>query len=525
MDPHTSTSTAHDQDRPTHRLPVEILACILNFLFPEPGDSHAGRSKSEMAELYRLRMVSKSWKDLIEGMPALWTYVSTAYPTAVVRDCLRWSKNHFLRIRIFHVFITSAEALIECLRLLQPHSHRWITLCYSTTGGPDVDEAQSRIFLESPAPMLQSIYVNLSAFTSGVEVNLAGGRAQGVKHLTLHDGLLPWSSSLIHGLEELSLMVEETVPVEEILDIFVKSPALRYFELSCEGAEGQNNPTALATRSLDTVAASLKQVVIHITHPHITTRILSEISMPSCESVELSMDLTALGGDLQTLDQAMAQFMPRIRETLSSGGRTTLLVSSESDFEWCSPLKHKGFQFSFGISGTDLERLIEWIRNVSAVLEAPLELEISLTTPHRQTLETLSEWGEVTKLEIPWMEDPSEDEMDEMVSIPNFLGDVRVNPIDGLSWNFPNLRELDVYNAGYHPLEIFGMLNKRYLPDTYVRAMEGLGISIQTPPKIALRVQGSIAGGNATIMMALEKHWGVTSLNQGGLDKSQFTDE
>ncbi|KAG8923127.1 hypothetical protein FRC00_006588 [Tulasnella sp. 408] len=518
MDPHTSASTVHDQSRPTHRLPVEILACILNFLFPEPGDSHAGRSKSEMAEVYRLRMVSKLWKDLIEDMPTLWTHVSAAYPTAVVRDCLRWSKNHFLRIRIFHVSISSAEALFERLQLLQPHSHRWITLCYSTKGGPAVEEAQTKSFLESPAPMLQSIYVNLGAFSPGVEVNLAGGRAEGVKHLTLHEGLLPWSSNLLRGLETLSMIVEETVPLEEILDIFVKSPALRYFELSCEGAEGQNNPTALATRSFDTVAASLKEVIIHITHPHIITRILSEISMPSCESVEVSANFTALDGDLQTLDQAIAQFMPRIRETLSLGGRTTLLVSSESEFEWSSPLEHKGFQFSFGISDVALGRLIEWIRNLSAPLEAPLELEISLTTPHRQTLETLGEWVEVTKLRIPWMADPSPYEIDDMVSIPNFLGDVRVDSIDGLSWNFPNLRELDVYSAEYHPLEIFGMLNKRYLPDSYVWAMEGLGISIRTPPQIDLRVKGSIEGGNATIMMALENHWGVTSLNQRGWD-------
>lgn len=159
--------------------------------------------------------------------------------------------------------------------------------------------------------------------------------------------------------------------------------------------------------------------------------------MPSCESIELSADFTALGGDLQTLDQAIAQFLPRIRETLRLGGRTTLLVSSESDLEWSSPLEHKEFQFSFRISGTALERLIEWIRNLSALLEAPLELEISLTTPHRQTLETLGEWGEVTKLGIPWMEDPSPYEIDEMVSIPNFLGDVRVDQLTGFHGAFP----------------------------------------------------------------------------------------
>lgn len=524
-DPHTSTSTVYIQSHPAHNLPVEILAHILNLLFPEAGDLNGGRSKSDVAEIYRLRMVSKSWKGLIEDMPTLWTYVSTAYPTAVVRDCLRWSKNHFLRIKISQILISSAEALIDRLQILQSHSHRWKTLeYYSTTGGPDV-YIHAKNFLESPAPMLQSIYVNLSAFTPSVRVNLAGGGAEGLKHLTLKDGLLPRSSNLLHGLETLRILLEGTVPAKDILNIFFKSPGLRCFELSCEGAEGQISPTALATRSLDTVAASLKEVIIHVTHPQITTHILSRISMPSCESVELSGDFTTLGGDLHTLDEALAPFRPKIRETLSLAGRTTLLVSSEDEFEWSSPLEYEGFQFSFGFSGTTLGRLIEWIRKLSATLEAPPELVISLTTPHRQTLETLGEWDEVTKLRIPWMEDPSTYEVDEVVSLADFLGDVQVDPTKGLSWNFPNLQELDVYSAEYDPLAIFGMLNKRYLPDPYARAMQGLGISIQTPPQIDLRVKGTTEVGDAIIMTAMEKHWGVKSLNQGELDESQFADE
>ncbi|KIO28504.1 hypothetical protein M407DRAFT_242079, partial [Tulasnella calospora MUT 4182] len=56
------------------------------------------------------------------------------------------------------------------------------------------------------------------------------------------------------------------------------------------------------------------------------------------------------------------------------------------------------------------------------------------------------------------------------------------------------------------------MLNKRYLPDAYVRDMEELGISIRTPPKMDLRVNGTKEADGATIMMALERHWGVRSL-------------
>ncbi|KAG8924225.1 hypothetical protein FRC01_011784 [Tulasnella sp. 417] len=520
MDPDTLAPTVYDQSGPSHRLPVEILACILNFRFPEEGDF--GRPQSDVAELYRLRMVSKLWKGLIEDTPTLWTNISTAYPTIVVQDCLRWSKNHLLRIRVFPTPSTSVKDLNNRLQLLQPHSHRWKTLAFSTKMGRDIDVIHIKDFLESPAPMLQSIYVNLSEFTSGAEVNLAGGKAEGLKHLTLHDGLLPGSSNLLRGLETLSIRLDDTVPEEDILNIFIKNPALRSFELTCSGAE-QNNPTAFAPQPLETVATLLEEVTIHVTHPHITTRILSQISLPKCKSVELSADFTALGGDIHTLDDALAQFRTRIRETLSLGGRTTLLVLSESEFEWSSPLEDGGFRFSFGFSEANLSQLIEWIRRLGATLETPLELAVSITTAQRQTHETLGEWGEVTKLEIAWMVDP--DEMDEVWWPHDFLGDPLVDPIGGLSWNFPNLRELDVASAEYDLLAIFGMLNKRYLPDAYVREMEGVGVSIRVPPKINLRVHGTTEGRDATVIEALKRHWGVRSLDQSEVDEEEFADE
>ncbi|KAG8924223.1 hypothetical protein FRC01_011782 [Tulasnella sp. 417] len=510
MDSDTSASIAFAQRSAFHRLPVEILACILNFRFPEAGD--IPRYQSDVAEIYRLRMVSKSWKELVEDTPTLWTHISTAYRTVVVQDCLRWSKNHLLRIRVFPAFVASAEALIERLQLLQPHSHRWKTLYYSQAG-PDVEIIHIRNFLESPAPMLQSVHVNLGAFPLGVEVNLAGGKAEGLKHLTLQEGLLPWSSNLLHGLETLTISLRGTVPAGEILNIFATNPALRYFELLCEGAEGQDNPTTIATQSLDTVATSLKDVIIHVTHPHIITRILSQVSFPTCNAVEFSADFTTLDGNLHTLDEALVQFMTRIRETLCLGGRTTLLVSSDSEFEWSSPLKYEGFEFSFGFSGTDLGQLIEWIRHLSATLEAPLDLEISLTTPDRYALEDLGEWSEVTKLRIPWMADP--DAVDEALSVQDFLGDVVVDPIGGLSWNLPNLRELDVYSAEYNLSSILGMLNKRYLPDAYVKEMEGVGVPIHIPSQIDLRVKGTTEAKDVMIMEALRRHWGVKSVDDG----------
>ncbi|KAG8946924.1 hypothetical protein FRC04_011351 [Tulasnella sp. 424] len=519
MASHNATSATDNQSLtpgPTYYLPVELLTFILTLRFPDTDDVHRTihRTREDMTELYNLRLVSKSWKELIEDTPTLWTHILIDFPTTVIRDCLRWSKCHPLRIRGFYRWNDSSDTLIKHLELLQPHSRRWRTLAYSSSVGPLIDYQHIKDFLESPAPMLKSIYTYLDAFQPVRTVNLAGGQATTLKHLSLYDALLPWSSNLLHGLETFSLWIQTTIPAEEIINLFTKSPALKTLELSCQGAEGPDNPIPLTTSPLDTAAASLEEVIIHVTSPHITSHILSRVSMPSCESLELSANFTT-PGDLYLLGNSLAQFMPRIAEVLKMGGRTNFLVSSEFEYEWSSPLEYEAFQFSFGINGLSVDSVIGWIRNLVAGLESQLELEAILDTFDRQTAEALAEWNDITKVRVLCEKESSTYETDEDMSLLEFLGDVRTDPVNGLSWPFPNLQDLDIYHAGCDHLAVFGMLNKRYLPDTYISVLEGEGISVRTPPQVNLRVNST--EGDATTNTVLKHHWGVKSLNLGEL--------
>ncbi|KAG9049305.1 hypothetical protein FS837_010725 [Tulasnella sp. UAMH 9824] len=367
--------------------------------------------------------------------------------------------------------------------------------------------------------MLQSIEVNLSEFDGEPGLNLAGGVAKGLKHVTLEDAILPEYSNFLHGLETFSLKNNASVATRELLTIFTKNPTLRSFELLCEGAADQSNPTASATQQSHRVATSLEQVIILPDHPSMITQILSQVSIPNCKYLALGADFMEVGDDLRILDGALAQFMPRIRDALSLGGRTRLSVESEYHYDWSNSLEDEGFRFSFEWTGISLESLREWVRGLIGPVESPPKMEVILCTPYRDIVATLGEWNEfdVTKLTIMWMNLSSE-EMDEAISLPGFLGDVMVDSIGALSWRFPNLQELDLSFAEYDLLEVFGMLNKRYLPDTYVREMEGLGISIQTPPPIDLRVQSTTEVRDAALTTALKRHWGVKSLQQGESD-------
>ncbi|KAG8961875.1 hypothetical protein FRC05_005667 [Tulasnella sp. 425] len=515
MASHNATSAIsnrrHEPGQPYY-LPVELLTSILNLRFPDTDDRN--RSRKDMAELYDLRLVSKLWKEVVEDTPTLWTRVSVPdFPTTVVLDCLRRSKCHLLRISIgrYGHRKNSSDTHIKHLDLLQPHSHRWRTLTYNASIRPLIDYQRIKDFLESPAPMLQSISADLSAFRPVRTVNLAGGQAQALKHLRLTDVLLPWSSNLLHGLDTFVLWIQDTISVEEIVNLFTKSPALRSLRLDGRGAEGLNNAMPIAESTPDTTAASLEDVTILGYPPHFTSHILSHVSMPNCTSLSLSADFTTVG-DLDILGNALAQFMPRIAEALSLDGRTRLLVSWEFTYEWSSSLEYEPFRFSFGFSGLTLESVIEWIRNLVATLECRLELEVILATSPRRTVEALGECNDVTKLIVSREGEPLIDGDDGDVSLLDYLGDVRADPVDGFSWPFPNIQELCVYGAGCHPLRVFGMLNKRYLPDTYVKVLAGQGISVRTPPQIDLSLEST--DGDAITMAVLKHHWGVKSLNQ-----------
>ncbi|KAG8946929.1 hypothetical protein FRC04_011356 [Tulasnella sp. 424] len=534
MDPHTATLAVHNRSRNTrpNHLPVELLTFILQLRFP---DTNVYRSEEDMEALYSLRLVSKVWKEVIENIPKLWTYISTCFPMTVIRDSLRRSKTYPLRIKISHSSLSwfddhphiTPQDLLQLLQLLQPHSYRWNTLDYASGRKRDlVDNKHVTSFLESPAPILQRIHVDLDGFSPVPTVNLAGGQAKTLKHLRLRDVSLPWSSSILHGLETFNLAIKGTVPAEEIINLFVKSPALRRFELDCQGTDGQNNQTAPATGRSDITAHSLEEAVFR-TCPHTASQILSQVYMPNCTSLVLSVKFTTLD-DIPTLDDTLVQFMPKITDALDLGGRAIMGWSPEGEYQCCNPPEYDEFHFSLEFSGVEPEIPMERIRNLVAASGSQLDLEASFITSDLGAAQMLGGLNEITKLEVVsqmghhWYE--REIQMEEEPAILDFLGNARVDSIDGLSWSFPNLQELDLRPSGYRPIDIFNMFNRRFLPDTYAQSMEGSGLSVHTPPKLDVWVPYPTEPAEMAIVTALKNHWGTKSLNGGEWDDEELED-
>ncbi|KIO28507.1 hypothetical protein M407DRAFT_22394 [Tulasnella calospora MUT 4182] len=95
---------------------------------------------------------------------------------------------------------------------------------------------------------------------------------------------------------------------------------------------------------------------------------------------------------------------------------------------------------------------------------------------------------------------------------PDYLGQTRVDPGPGLSWPFPNLQELDLSELECPLLKVFDMLNRRYLSSSDVQSMEDLDILVNIPPKLDIRIRGTLEWDDDVILPALENHRGVKSL-------------
>ncbi|KIO28505.1 hypothetical protein M407DRAFT_22392 [Tulasnella calospora MUT 4182] len=329
-----------------------------------------------------------------------------------------------------------------------------------------------------------------------------------MKHLRLENILLPWSSQLLTGLETLSLGIEGTIPVEEIVNIFIKSPSLQSFRLSCRSAGGQDFPslpTPASSNPVHVAANSLEDVDLCFDDPRIASHILSWVSMPTCRSVRLAFKSMGMTDDIHSLNVALSQFASKIGHVMSQVGRTKFYIWAKHRFEWSISSEQESFQFSLEFSGLPLESFIECARNVALASALPLELEVYLRTMPRWIGEELGGWSEIIKLHVD-STFQSYDQEDEVVLFPDYLVQTQMDQVPGLSWPFPNLRELDLSGLECPLLKVFDMLNRRYLPSSDVERMKDLDIPVNIPPKLDIRIRDALEWEDAVIMPALESH-------------------
>ncbi|KIO30668.1 hypothetical protein M407DRAFT_222843 [Tulasnella calospora MUT 4182] len=490
------------------QLPVELALGILKYCFPDrPSPS---RSLEDMMNIYTVRLVSRSWKELIEETPWFWFHLSIIYPAQVIQDSLRRSKDHPLRIHVSQAPGETTEVYEDFLRLVQTQSHRWLSLELVMIDDLLPEELAMSI-LSSPAPGLQSLTAVFPAgqFTQNPVVDLMSGTAHQLKGLHLCGVPIACDSESFRGLEDLRHADSQGLSAPEAVELLTRNSSLRFLVLSGDPAEMQNNAGPISPRgSIRSVATapSLKLLHLKCLPIHTLTHILTSVLMPTCWSLHLDIVPESFS-DFMEIKEALAQFLPKIRQTLRSCDETTIIVDCNGLYQWMaqsSSSSKEVFDFSFAVCGPPMGDFLEWIGRISQGCRQVFRVEMKAMD--------LGAWHilgcceEVIEL-VPMFED----RQGELPTFIESLSDV-VRGSDGqLTWCFPGLRKLRLEFAEGDLLDIFSMLNKRYVPvpipgDPLVGTPS---TTLDIPPKLQIWMGEAT---NSAIIRALRRHWAVESL-------------
>ncbi|KAF9030185.1 hypothetical protein BDZ89DRAFT_1064811 [Hymenopellis radicata] len=160
---------------PIHRLPNEVLLHIFRLCLPDfYHDSCLNRNNVR----FRLARTCWWWRDVMMNSPMLWAALAIRFEPYgcdgwldSLADFLRLSARQPLKILVDATFSRWDNDIVDILRLLIPHSHRWWHVALSDTVSHD------RFFKHLTPwsiPMLEELYISASPWTSFEDLDVIG---------------------------------------------------------------------------------------------------------------------------------------------------------------------------------------------------------------------------------------------------------------------------------------------------------------------------------------------------------------
>ncbi|KAG8864097.1 hypothetical protein FRB96_006971 [Tulasnella sp. 330] len=188
---HIRLTRHHNERVGIGRLPVEHLINIF-LIYTE---YHYGFKTYYMAVL-KLGRVSRRWRDIVKGAPALWTMLNSSHPAWTWHLTLERSAGHGLDVYFQSLHIN----LPLFLDMISSSIHRWRKATVMFPLPLDYGGLEQK-----PAPLLRSPDL-VSSSPLVLQHDLFRGHAPGPQHLGLESiSLHDWTSPLIFGLRSLEL--------------------------------------------------------------------------------------------------------------------------------------------------------------------------------------------------------------------------------------------------------------------------------------------------------------------------------
>ncbi|KAG9040468.1 hypothetical protein FS837_000571 [Tulasnella sp. UAMH 9824] len=230
---------------PIAALPFELMEIIFQLALPSLDimiwDWDIRAYHPYMATLYGLRCVSKMWKNMVDGMPSLWTIICASFPENVIRTSLVRSGSSPLVIYFPgpRARRSITPAFREFFPIIEEHLHRCRSLAW-WTDSELVDCVPSLSPLRLVALKIRidvdSIWFPRDVIPFAREIEISDEALENIRALDLTRAPMDWARTLEHlrGLRTLALtgVYDNTITIEQILSALVSSPSIEALTIS-----------------------------------------------------------------------------------------------------------------------------------------------------------------------------------------------------------------------------------------------------------------------------------------------------
>ncbi|KAG9041320.1 hypothetical protein FS837_012419 [Tulasnella sp. UAMH 9824] len=375
-----------NKDGTPHRsridVPPELLIIIfeafLSIVDPMSLD-WKGACKEYIESLFSLRLVSRTWRDILDDTPSVWVVLTSTVPLSVNHTNITRSGGAPLIIH-FGDLGDSFVQPEEFAKLVGPIRDRWKEVC--------VDEGARTAALKcltSPTPMLETVrlhtYLRSGAISQPLE--LLGGETRNIRHLDLHGSIVNWNRSTFHGLKHLRLAYVDRygLTMDMILEILADSPDLEYLYI-----DSMTFPVSAAPPLLPILLPHLRTIELLFLPGNVIFPLLRHIEAPHCQRVRIQAE--NVRNTNEWVEESMGSFEPLLREMHEKSGRSQLIVSP-GFVDWKAPFKrgsdkHGYRSFEVQIRSDSFVSLLRWIERVvgGGDLEG-LEMKVCITGENR----------------------------------------------------------------------------------------------------------------------------------------------
>lgn len=313
-------------------VPPELLIVIFQLYLPKVdfiSIGLQGTCRSYLKGLSALRLVARSWRDLLDLTASFWVVISSTVPWHVNHKSITRSGDALIMIHFGRFSSTDLSeeggyrSLARFLQLLALTRHRWRMIWVD-----DYSPKAASAHLAVPASLIETVHLH----GYGGPVHLLGGKTHNIRHLDLYGVEIHWEQCTLRGLKTLRLWgsVGERITTDLILGLLANSPDLEDLRIKEVGIQLSATPSIPRV-----VLPHLHSLELRSLRTEILDLFLRHIEAPHCQEIRLLVEYELRSDTSIIFGESLKSFEPALQRLHKKSGGSKFCVQGRTMY-WLS---------------------------------------------------------------------------------------------------------------------------------------------------------------------------------------------